>query len=90
MSERTEIRCKFGRNRRFVLILEWLTLCPTWTPLPVIPHLRAIPTSTNHRHKYTTRGSFEGRALLRLRFWVAFGQADMSASNRAFASLADK
>jgi hypothetical protein len=24
-------------------MLEWLTLCPTWTPLPVIPHLRAIP-----------------------------------------------
>src|SRR5438132_13597532 len=43
VSESTEIRWRFGRNRRFVLILEWLTLCPTWTPLPVTTHLRAIP-----------------------------------------------
>src|SRR5215469_9426548 len=24
-------------------MLEWLTLCPTWTPLPVTEHFRAIP-----------------------------------------------
>src|SRR5438105_781753 len=41
-SDSTEIVCKFGRNRRFVLMLEWLTLWPTWTPLPVTGHLRAI------------------------------------------------
>src|SRR5882762_3802507 len=26
---------RFGRNRRLVLILEWLTLWPTWGPLAV-------------------------------------------------------
>src|SRR5437764_3791298 len=41
-SDSTEIVCKFGRNRRFVLMLEWLTLWPTWTPLPVTGHLRAM------------------------------------------------
>src|ERR1700751_4283297 len=41
-SDNTEIVCRFGRNRRFVLTLEWLTLWPTWTPLPVTGHLRAI------------------------------------------------
>src|SRR4029077_3593745 len=63
VSERSEIRCRFGRNRRFVLTLEWLTLCPTWTRLPVITHLRAIlhlkPTSP---HTDATRGPFQGRA----------------------------
>src|ERR1051325_9224986 len=41
-SDNTEIVCKLGRKRRFVLMLEWLTLWPTWTPLPVTGHLRAI------------------------------------------------
>src|ERR1043166_7558559 len=41
-SDNTEIVCKFGRKRRFVLMLEWLTLWPTRTPLPVTGHLRAI------------------------------------------------
>src|SRR5260370_34797567 len=41
-SDNTEIVCRLGRKRRFVLTLEWLTLWPTWTPLPVTGHLRAI------------------------------------------------
>src|SRR5579863_7752932 len=41
-SDNSEIVCKFGRKRRLVLMLEWLTLWPTWTPLPVTGHLRAI------------------------------------------------
>src|SRR5206468_10853890 len=41
-SDNTEIVWRFGRNRRFVLMFEWLTLWPTWTPLPVTGHLRAI------------------------------------------------
>src|ERR1043166_6935679 len=40
-SDNTEIVCKLGRKRRFVLMLEWLTLWPTWTPLPVTGHLHA-------------------------------------------------
>src|ERR1700731_4552071 len=43
-SDNTEIVCRFGRKRRFVLMLEWLTLWPTWTPLPVTGHLRAMTT----------------------------------------------
>src|SRR5713101_5208623 len=39
-SEISEIVCRFGRKRRFVLMLEWLTLWPTRTPLPVTGHLR--------------------------------------------------
>src|SRR5580704_9186231 len=31
---------RFGRNRRLVLIFEWLTLCPTCAPLPVSSHRR--------------------------------------------------
>src|SRR5262249_1615070 len=43
VSDNSEICCRLGRKRRFVLLLAWLTLCPTWTPLPVIMHLRAMP-----------------------------------------------
>jgi hypothetical protein len=43
LSDNSEIVCKFGRKRRFVLRFEWLTLLPTWTPLPVTGHLRAMP-----------------------------------------------
>src|SRR5207248_11444604 len=53
-SESTETYCKLGRKRRFVLILEWLTLCPTWTPLPVITHFRAIP-HLNRLPRHQTR-----------------------------------
>ena len=41
-SDNRETVCRFGRKRRFVLMLEWLTLWPTWTPLPVTGHLRAM------------------------------------------------
>src|SRR5579863_6907273 len=41
-SESSEIICRLGRKRRFVLLLAWLTLLPTWTPLPVMMHLRAM------------------------------------------------
>ena len=36
---------RLGRNRRLVLMLEWLTLWPTWGPLPVNSQRRdmAIP-----------------------------------------------
>src|SRR5438874_2129601 len=62
VSESTEIRCRFGKNRRFVLILEWLTLCPTWTPLPVITHFRAIPHLEKTPHKNATRPLLGPRA----------------------------
>jgi len=35
-------RCRFGYQRRLVLLLAWLTLCPTWGPFPQIAHDRAI------------------------------------------------
>src|SRR3954452_3266445 len=36
--------CRFGRNRRLVLLLAWETLFPTIGPLPVTSHTRAIST----------------------------------------------
>src|SRR4051795_3568593 len=41
-SESSEVTWRFGRKRRLVLLLAWLTLWPTWTPLPVIAHFLAI------------------------------------------------
>src|SRR3984957_19113358 len=43
LSDNSETVCRFGRKRRLVLRLEWLTLLPTCTPLPVTGHLRAMP-----------------------------------------------
>jgi hypothetical protein len=40
MTART--RCKLGYQRRLVLLLAWLTLCPKVGPLPQISHTRAI------------------------------------------------
>src|SRR6266700_148974 len=57
-SDNSEIVCKFGRKRRFVLMLEWLTLWPTRTPLPVTGHLRAM---LHHIHK-THRAALGPRA----------------------------
>jgi hypothetical protein len=31
---------RFGKNRRLVLMFEWLTLWPTWADLPVNSHRR--------------------------------------------------
>src|SRR3954468_8232595 len=36
--------CRFGRNRRLVLLLAWETLFPTIGPLPVTSQTRAIGT----------------------------------------------
>ena len=38
-------RCRFGYQRRFVLLLAWLTLWPVVGPLPQISHTRAIGSS---------------------------------------------
>src|SRR3546814_15091374 len=38
----SEVSCRFGRKRRFVLLLAWLTLLPTNAPLPVIWQRRAM------------------------------------------------
>src|SRR3546814_4630736 len=34
--------CRFGRKVRLVLLLAWLTLWPTWRPLPVSSQMRDI------------------------------------------------
>src|SRR5215217_3153519 len=41
--------CRFGRNRRLVLLLAWETLFPTIGPLPVTSQTRAIGTLLNSR-----------------------------------------
>ena len=38
---------RFGRNRRLVLMFEWLTLWPTWGPLPVNSQRRDITKPLN-------------------------------------------
>src|SRR5689334_7289760 len=40
-------RCRFGRNRRLVLLLAWDTWCPTIGPLPVTWQTRAIARSNS-------------------------------------------
>src|SRR5438132_2684934 len=37
---------RFGRKRRLVLMLEWLTLWPTWGPLAVSSQRRDISNSS--------------------------------------------
>src|SRR5262245_44901203 len=44
-SDITVTLSRFGRNRRLVLRFEWLTLCPTWAPLPVSSHRRDMAKS---------------------------------------------
>src|ERR1700730_1123905 len=56
-SDNTEIVCRLGRKRRFVLTLEWLTLWPTWTPLPVMGHFRAMGTSLSDADHQTRRAA---------------------------------
>ena len=36
------IVCRFGSNRRRVLLLAWLTLLPDWADLPQMKHSLAI------------------------------------------------
>src|SRR5947207_11907873 len=45
-------------------MLEWLTLWPTWTPLPVTGHLRAMGTSLNKPVEMR-------RAAIGLALWAA-------------------
>src|SRR5262245_22534623 len=58
---------RFGRNRVFVLLLAWLTLWPTWAPLPVNSQRRAISLlQTQKSWKEAARiraKALEGQAL---------------------------
>src|SRR5260370_25543468 len=42
LSTQNRRRCRFGRNRRLVLLLAWETLLPTIGVLPVTAHTRAM------------------------------------------------
>src|SRR5215510_12314599 len=42
---------RLGRNRRLVLRLEWLTLCPTCAVLPVSSHRRDMAESSSFRSR---------------------------------------
>src|ERR1700710_2032560 len=57
ISDIIEVSCRFGRNRRRVLLFAWLTLLPDCTVLPVISQRRDI------RNLKTTIGA---RACLNL------------------------
>jgi hypothetical protein len=56
--------CKFGYQRRFVLLLAWLTLWPVVGPFPQISHTRAIGVyPENERFEATSRAhSRRGKA----------------------------
>src|SRR5580658_9522281 len=41
-------RCRFGSQRRRVLLLAWLTLLPDCGPLPQTEHSLAIPTPSSN------------------------------------------
>src|SRR5215813_3516558 len=76
-SDRTEIVCTLGMKRRLVLMLEWLTLWPTWTPLPVTGHLRAM------RHLVQQSGNKTHRAAASSRAAAAFYAAPRPRSSAA-------
>src|SRR3954467_10969075 len=60
-SDSTKIRrfCRFGRKRRFVLLLAWETLLPTIGPFPVTWQTRAIAHSLDNpkleRQEYSSK-----------------------------------
>jgi len=56
---------RFGRNRRLVLMFEWLTLWPTWADLPVNSHRRdmALPLAIS-RSRLNPRGAWKPWILL--------------------------
>src|SRR5277367_4522327 len=88
LSDNSETVCRFGRNRRLVLRFEWLTLLPTWTPLPVIGHLRAMPHLASARKiiDAITQAIAGGRFLCRPRRAVKdHGAASVSGSARRLA-----
>src|SRR4051794_14170784 len=80
---------RFGRNRRLVLILEWLTLCPTRTALPVRSQRRDIAVPFTDGARALSRGAGNrvemdrGRIVMRLRSvkarqaWVPDHQNDL-------------
>src|SRR5579863_5968801 len=49
---------RLGRKRRLALRLEWLTLCPTWAPLPVSSHRRDMGENLDFSigHAWRARG----------------------------------
>src|SRR5436305_1577373 len=53
-------RCRFGYQRRFVLLFAWLMLCPVMGPLPQISQTRAIGAvrsrMTVQKHKPVLKG----------------------------------
>src|SRR5208282_3337938 len=55
-SDSTEVTWRLGRKRRLVLLLAWLTLLPTSTPLPVMLHRRDMGKSLDRKGGDKPRG----------------------------------
>src|SRR3954454_10397448 len=49
LSDSSDVTWRFGRKRRRVLLLAWLTLLPLRTPLPVISQRRDIALNPQYR-----------------------------------------
>src|SRR5215469_12133760 len=85
VSDKTDVRCKLGKNRRLVLILEWLTLCPTCTPLPVMMHFLAMTHLDPAQPRNDPRGRWPAARGCLLGVPVALRQARAEAGKSAAA-----
>src|SRR5215831_10458886 len=63
-SEMSDTGCRFGRNRRLVLLLAWETFRPTRTPLPETAHRRDM--GLNLRREFGGAGGLPARAKARV------------------------
>src|SRR5215469_9795833 len=60
---------RFGRKRRLVLMLEWLTLWPTWGPLAVSSQRRDIVQNPlSSPHPSSVQGAARGSKFVQLSF----------------------
>src|SRR6201995_3394874 len=65
LSDSSDVTWRFGRKRRRVLLLAWLTLLPLRTPLPVISQRRDIAHDPQNRLEAAGYDDPEGRRQAR-------------------------
>src|SRR5688572_13196919 len=91
-SDSRDVTCRFGKKRRLVLLLAWLTWLPTRTPLPVISQRRAIAKILflqRLRSKQRGRTSITCRPGRRgFREGGRYSQGDSAAADRPLAAQA--
>ncbi len=78
-------RCRFGNQRRLVLLWAWLTLLPVAGPLPQISHLRAIVLSPQTDIFFTSCLFYTKQTTNASIFLFHLGQLDFSEFPRRLA-----